>query len=427
MPHRLNPDAAAATMRAAGLEPLIPYPGARAKWLCRCTTCDREVSPQFADVRAGHGCKWCGYKATTLAQRMSHEAASAVMVEHGIEPLDPYPGAAPRWRCRCMRCGVEIFPRYTNVKAGQGGCRACAGVATGARCRRSEADAVAAMRSSGFEPLEPYRNSMSPWRCRCVACGNETSPRLNSISKGVRCKWCARNAVDPEAASVVMRAAGLDPLIDYPGAHTPWPCRCQACGQSVSPYYNSVRKGGGCRYCNDTAISPASAVAAMRAVGLDPLEPYPGSNRDWACRCSKCGRSVKPRYSTVARGMGGCRWCRNSGFKVDDVAVVYLISHAGFGSLKIGITGTSDIRLTHHRRHGWDVLAVVTVPGRRAIEIERAILVEWRTGLGLPPHLSKSEMPRGGWTETVDADAVDVPASVARIRSLAAESEQVGA
>jgi len=126
--------------------------------------------------------------------------------------------------------------------------------------------------------------------------------------------------------------------------------------------------------------------------------------------------------------MGGCRWCRNSGFKVDDTAVVYLISHAGFGALKIGITGTDDIRLAHHRKHGWEVVTVVTMPGHLAIVAERAILAEWRTGLGLPPYLSKKEMARGGWTETVDADAVDVPATVARIRSLAAaENEQVGA
>lgn len=350
------------------------------------------------------------------------------MLKHGLEPLDPYPGSAPRWRCRCMKCGAEIFPRYTNVQAGQGGCRACAGVATGDRCRSPEAAAIAAMKASGLEPLEPYRNSTTPWRCRCTVCGNETSPRLNNIKKGARCKWCAGNAVDPDAAAAVMRTAGLEPLASYAGTHAPWPCRCLTCNRSVSPSYRSVRGGHGCRYCNDTAISPESAIAAMRAVGLEPMEPYPGSNRLWACRCGKCGRSVKPRYSTVAQGMGGCRWCRNSGFKVDDTAVVYLISHAGFGALKIGITGTDDIRLAHHRKHGWEVVTVVTMPGHLAIVAERAILAEWRTGLGLPPYLSKKEMARGGWTETVDADAVDVPATVARIRSLAAaENEQVGA
>lgn len=329
-----------------------------------------------------------------------------------------------------MTCGAEVNPRYSNIKAGWGGCRSCSSARTADSRRSPEADAVAVMKAAGMDPLDPYRNVMAPWRSRCMTCGKESHPRLNNIKKGATCKWCAKNAVDPDEAAAVMLAAGLEPLIGYPGAHTPWPCRCQVCGQSVSPYYNSVRQGGGCRFCNDTAISPASAVAAMRAVGLEPLEPYPGSNTLWACRCGTCGRSVKPRYSTVTRAgaVGGCRWCRSSGFKAEDTAVVYLISHAGFGALKIGITGTDDIRLSHHRQQGWEVVAVVTMPGRRAIDTERAILTEWRTGLGLPPYLSKGEMTRGGWTETVDADAVDIPATVARIRSLAtAADEQVGA
>ncbi len=40
-------------MRAAGAEPLLPYPGAQVPWLCRCLTCDREITPRYDNVVRG--------------------------------------------------------------------------------------------------------------------------------------------------------------------------------------------------------------------------------------------------------------------------------------------------------------------------------------------------------------------------------------
>jgi len=48
----------------------------------------------------------------------------------------------------------------------------------------------------------------------------------------------------------------------------------------------------------------------MAARGVTPLEPYPGSNIPWKCRCERCGSIVQPRYWTVVRaGKGGCNFC----------------------------------------------------------------------------------------------------------------------
>jgi len=100
--------------------------------------------------------------------------------------------------------------------------------------------------------------------------------------------------VDAEAAIALMRAVSLEPLVAYPGRHPPWPCRCLRCGQAVSPSYGAVKAGGSCRHCNDTAIKPDAAAAAMRDAQLEPLEPYPGSRAEWRCRCLKCNKIVSP-------------------------------------------------------------------------------------------------------------------------------------
>ena len=163
-------------------------------------------------------------------------------------------------------------------------------------------------------------------------------------------------------------------------------------------------------------------MALMRAAALEPLEPYPGSLRPWKCRCAKCGRTVQPCYSTIQRGSGGCRWCRDSGFKSSEAATVYLITHPGYGSAKIGITDAAGNRVSKHRQRGWQVLTTVGVPGKLALAIEKDILDWWRTDLALPVHLGKQEMPQGGWTETVDSTEIDLAATIQRVRNLAAGS-----
>jgi hypothetical protein len=176
--------------------------------------------------------------------------------------------------------------------------------------------------------------------------------------------------IDPAQAAEVMRAAGLEPLTAYPGAHAPWPCRCQRCHEAVTPRY----------------------------------------------------RAVQPCYSTIQRGSGGCRWCRNSGFKSAENAIVYLITHPGHSAAKIGITDADGSRLKKHSQQGWQILATVQVPGELALSIEKEILDWWRGELALPVHLGKPEMPHGGWTETVDSTEIDLAATIQRIKGLAAAS-----
>jgi hypothetical protein len=218
----------------------------------------------------------------------------------GFEPLEPYPGAQTPWQCRCIVCGRESTPRLNKVLQG-GRCKWCAV----AQRSRSQDSAVAVMRDAGFEPLEPYQNRHAAWRCRCTVCGRESAPRLAGVLSGKRCRWCAHAAggkarrTDSAKAAAVMRVAGLEPLVEYPGARTPWPCRCILCGKESSPQFTNVlTKGSGCRYCAGKAVDAEDAVETMKAAGFEPLEDYPGSDQPWRCRCERCGRQSLPRYIT---------------------------------------------------------------------------------------------------------------------------------
>lgn len=152
---RLAPEAAAAVMRAAGLEPLEPYPGTAFPWKSRCTRCGATVSPRLGSLTGQSrrpGCKPCADRANGVAQRHDEDLAVAEMGEHGFEPQEPYRGVKRPWRCLCHGCGTITSPTFGSILAGQSGCRHCADLRTAAARREDPERAAASMRESGLEP-----------------------------------------------------------------------------------------------------------------------------------------------------------------------------------------------------------------------------------------------------------------------------------
>jgi hypothetical protein len=114
---------------------------------------------------------------------------------------------------------------------------------------------------------------------------------------------------------------------------------------------------------------------------------------------------------------------KRRGFRADEAALVYLITHAAHGAAKVGIADMAGSRLAEHRREGWQILAAFQVTAKAAIAIEADVLRWWRRELGLPSYLSRDQMPQGGWTETVAAVGVDLAATVTRICNLAVQQD----
>jgi DNA-directed RNA polymerase subunit RPC12/RpoP len=532
-------------MRAAGLEPLVPYPGSAVKWKCRCNKCGKTVYPLHSSIKHGRGgCVHCGLKAAHAKQRMSEESAvqlmlevglrplepyrsakspwkcecltcgtivvstqdrakqgrgcpacntrtaaenrvqsnveraTQVMLDAGLEPLETYPGTKRKWRCVCMTCGREVSPTHDRVKQSGSGCRNC-GIASRALQQRKPPDeATELMRSAGFEPLDPYMNSNSPWRSRCHDCGRESGPTLMSVMAGRRCKYCSGTAVVPHEAEQVMRNAGLEPLVPFTKVHDPWPSKCMTCEREVTPSYTSIRNGSGCKYCSGRAIVPEEAEVIMREHDFEPLTPYPGSltawpskclkcgkkskpvfaavksqgtrcrycqriavdpkdaerimrkggfiplipypgaDSPWLCRCKKCKKEVAPTLGTVRAG-GGCRFCATKGIDLNSPAIVYLITHDQLNAHKVGIGAPSGHRLNMHKKHGWEVYkTVLLATGDEAYEVERQVLSWLRNDLGLSPAVDRAYMPQRGETETVSADEISLPDLWRKVQSI---------
>lgn len=418
---------AIAAMVAGGYQPLEPYPGTTSKaWRCRCATCGREEALTLSRVRFGKRCLFCAGLRTDPWEAAAVMRAAGV---EPLEPY-PGLANSP-WRCQCLKCGAESRPSLTTARTGaKGVCRRCGIERRRAAKFIPESVARQDMLDAGLEPLEQYKHSNVGWRCRCRTCGTEVAPSLASVRRGGGCRKCGQKTTGdklrtPEGEAIAaMVARGYTPLEPYPGTNLkPWRCQCATCGRESRPTLGGVRSGAGCGWCAGHRSDPDEVVAVMRGLGAEPLEPYRSANLPWRCRCNKCGNEITPTYAN-ARKYSPCRYCAPFGFSRKDPATVYLLRHDRHQALKIGVASEASKydRIADHARHGWEMVRSWATPsGNHAAAIEQEVLRWWREEIGAPMALTKKEMPQGGWTETVSPLYVGVSASKERIDDLVAK------
>jgi hypothetical protein len=101
-------------------------------------------------------------------------------------------------------------------------------------------------------------------------------------------------------------------------------------------------------------------------------------------------------------------------------ATLYLIEQLELGASKIGIAESSSDRIDLHIRHGWRVVKVWQFKtGELAGVAENAVLDFFRNELKLPPFLGPSDMPQGGYTETVSSSGITLEGVEAVLRNFA--------
>lgn len=157
----------------------------------------------------------------------------------------------------------------------------------------------------------------------------------------------------------------------------------------------------------------------MKEAGLTPLERYQTVHTPWKSQCIKCKQIVRPHFATVQKG-SGCRFCAPYGLDPNKPATLYLIEQPELRASKIGIAEYSSDRIDLHVRHGWRVVKVWQFKtGELAGEAENAVLDFFRYELKLPPFLGPSDMPQGGYTETVSSAGVTLEGIETVIRRVA--------
>lgn len=112
----------------------------------KCKACSREYNAQRQRKK--------GVKPAGIDPQQAHD----VMVNAGILPSIPYPGAAVAWPGVCLRCGHPVKPRYSYVVKGGGGCAYCAGkrLTDEVLAARAAAEPARCIRCEEVRPVEDF-------------------------------------------------------------------------------------------------------------------------------------------------------------------------------------------------------------------------------------------------------------------------------
>lgn len=423
---RIDPEAAADVMFEAGYKPLEPYTRSHSKWKCLHIACGEIVYPSYHGISQGQGgCYACGRKVVRDKARSPENEMIQLMLKSRLQPLEPYKDSKSPWKSRCLECKEIVSPTISNIKKGQNGCKFCSSKELGIKQTKPQKVAFQIMRSSFLEPLVPYQNSKTPWKSKCLNCGEVVFPRINDVKKsGSGCRKCGTAktikalTIPEEKAIAIMLEAKVKPLAPYKRARLKWESECLECGRTVFPTLTSVIKGhAGCIYCAKRKMDPQNAVNIMLSAQLEPLVPYKSAHTRWKCKCLKCGNTVYPKYNSVSQNNGGCGFCAKKGIDLNEASYVYLITHQLLGAHKIGIGNVQEkIRKDRLRGSrgfliaGWEIHKIWNAKtGAEATIIETAVFRILRKDLRLMPYLTKEDMPKTrGESETVSSESISL-------------------
>jgi hypothetical protein len=356
------------------------------------------------------------------------------MIEKGVHPLEPYPGSNARWRCKCLKCDTEVFPRYaTVVVGGKGGCDACAKKAAREtrKKRIREKDFPQACATAGVTALSEFKNAFEKIDLRCNKCGNEFKMVWSPLRDGRGCPKCSREdqsrrelAESESLATQLLVDANVKPIGPYRGMRKPYLGVCLTCSAEVKPRPHALQQGqGACYKCGkkeggrkrkDSAYSRDEALAIMvaRDVEIAPDEIYPGATKPWPGKCTICGLPVATSVSNARKGRGGCRVCHSldsdSSFDFFGQGILYLIASEKFRAYKLGIAGVGTTRLSAHKSAGWDqVLFTYEAKGYEVNYVEQFVLLWLREEMRVEEAVSNDQLPEKGGTETWAYDTVE--------------------
>jgi hypothetical protein len=405
---RTSQEDALSDMTAAGLTPLEPFVKVTAKWRYRCNKCFNESETSLHGIRNGSGCPYCG------GVKVDPKVVSSTLKKAGLIPLEPYKSNRAKWKMHHKACGNDVVTTWAEVQRGQGGCGICRYTKISEKLRTPQEKAIAIMRAAGGEPLEPFKNSHSQWKTRCLKCNVISSPMLSNVRKGQGvCMFCRPKSpvVTEQKALDFIRRKGLEPIGRYKSAASKWKLKCSTCGKTDEYVYSWMKSQNyGCVYCSRHKIDPVDAIRKFKVMGFDLLEPYQNARKGLKVKCLNCNKTYSKTFDTLQSGRG-CKYCQTAALDLLAPAYFYIIQNDDLRALKVGISNLvrRTDRITAHSKQGWTLLYRQDLDtGEMAFQLEQQVLTWLRQEKKLGIYLVKDQMPQGGWTETVDSAEISV-------------------
>ena len=411
---KLSQEEVEALFLRQGLQVLEPYINSRTRIKSRCISCGKIVEPYYRQIWAGQrGCRDCSSSNFKLDQ----EDISITLDRYSLKLVGNYKNSKTTVDVECVICKSMSSVIIGRLRAkGTFQCRVCHPNRSFFRKNKFTDSDIQIISNIfleyGFELIGEYLSASKPTSVMHLTCRTISDRSLKSIKNGAGfCKGCTKNRIITEEEAIgILDKAGFIPLGKYVNGETPWEAQCKKCGRILRPTLHTLKgKKSGCSYCNKVKIDPSDAVALMVSAGFIPLEPYKNSKARWKSRHTDCGKIVYPQYNSIYNGQG-CSECGDT-YSYNEPSYFYVLENHLFQSLKVGISNckTRDDRVAVHAKHGWRLVQRIDFEnGYLAFEFEQTLLNYIREFRGIPSHMSKSDMPQGGYSETMSLESISV-------------------
>lgn len=399
-----------------GLQVLEPYKNSRTRIKAKCLECGKIVHPFYRQIWSGQsGCRDCSSMKAKLTSQNLKDTLNAL----SLRMTGEYKNSKTPLETECALCGYKSNVIIANIgKKKTFDCFGCNPKKAIPGSRRSLiglelSDVREVFLQYQFELIGEYQSSKRNVIVKHLTCGTVSEKSLKNIKSGAGlCRGCIRNKpIAEDEALLILDAAGFEPLGKYINGDTPWEAKCKKCKRILNPTIHTLKsKKSGCAFCNKVRVDPEEAIAVMISAGYTPLVIYKNNRTKWKSRHDACGRIVYPMYNSIQTGQGGCTDC-GDGYSYNEPSYFYVMEHESLGSLKIGISNqdSRDDRVLRHTKHGWKLVQRIDFEnGFLAYEFEQTLLNHLRKNLNLPIHLSKSEMPQSGFTETLSVEFISL-------------------
>lgn len=339
---------------------------------------------------------------------------------------------------KCSKSKRHKWTAAVGKRAAGQGCPYCAGriVDQGVNDLATANTKLAAewhpTRNGQLEPNQLHVGSHKKiwWQCSKDP-SHEWQAQVVSRHRGNGCPICSGRLISPGVNDLKTLRPDLYQEVDF-DSHSEselaaiglgaskiklwWICKSYSNHRWQASPNNRANHSSGCPVCANLQILPGfndlATVTPHLAEQWDyekngslmPNQVAPNSGKKvwWVCP----NDSSHSWLATVKnRAFGrGCNACAPTGYQPSKAGVVYLIQNDDLLARKVGITnpGAKTDRLQAFRDLGWQVVFTSNFEdGYVPMAIETMMLHFIRKVLGLPPYLSKTDMPGvGGFSET---------------------------
>jgi len=329
-----------------------------------------ESSPTKRSTR-GQGCPFCsGHRLLKGFNDLATTHPEIAKEAYGWDPSNFGKGYRKKlaWKCPIEHIYEAGIDSRTNMKSG---CSVCSSKAVlfGFNDLQTHFPKIA-KEAFGWDPKNVISksNKQYQWKCSVGHIFNAAVDSRTSKS-GTNCPFCVNqkilagfNDLQTRFPEIAKEAQGWDTSKIGAGHKKKLIWKCAKNHLYEASPESRTQKFTGCPICaglkvlkgfNDLATTHPEI--AKEADGWDTTKIIAGTAKKFKWKCTLGHSYVSSVNHRSERGQG-CPTCAKYGYDPNAEAYIYLLIHSEWQMMQIGITNVPNVRLSIHRRNGWETL-----------------------------------------------------------------------